>query len=162
MKGEFTVVRVDPSDPECLQLIDQLSAELGALYGDDGGANSFDPRVPLSAGAAFFVARVDGQAVGCGGIRPLERGVGEVKRMYVVPAARGQGISRRLLQQIELTALDMGYERVRLETGTKQTAAIGLYESAGYHRGPLFGQYIDDPRSICFEKDLRRRNLDQK
>ena len=144
----------NPSSPECLRLIEQLSAELGERYGDDGGANSYNPHEPLAGGAAFFVARIEGQPVGCGAIRPLEPAVGEVKRMFVVPEARGRGISRLLLHEIESVALEMGHRRLRLETGIKQPEAIALYESAGYQRAACYGYYIDDPRSVCFEKVL--------
>src|SRR5882762_4881559 len=136
----------NPAAPECLRLIAQLTAELAQLYGDDGGANSFNPLDALGRAAIFFVARIEGQAVGCGALRSLERGVGEVKRMFVVPEARGQGISRLILQHLESAAIAMGYNRLRLETGIRQPEAIGLYESSGYYRTSLYGQYINDPR----------------
>ena len=128
------LTRENPSSPDCLQLIEELSAELGELYDDDGGSNSYDPHEPLPSRAAFLVARIEGQPVGCGAIRPLEPGVAEVKRMFVVPQARGRGISRVILAEIELAASEMGYGRLRLETGIRQPEAIALYESAGFHR----------------------------
>jgi putative acetyltransferase len=148
----LTLTRENPSSPTCLRLIEQLSAELGERYGDDGGANSYDPHQPLASGAAFFLARIEGQPVGCGAIRPLEPGVGEVKRMFVVPGARGRGISRLILREIESVAMEMGYGCLRLETGIRQPEAIALYESAGYRRVPPYGYYRDDPLSVCFEK----------
>lgn len=147
-----TLTLENPSNPVCLQLIAQLSAELGERYGDDGGANSYDPHTPLTSGAAFFVARIEGQPVGCGAIRPLGPGVGEVKRMFVLPEARGRGISRLILQEIEAVAIEMGYSRLRLETGKRQPEAIALYESTGYRRAPCYGYYAKDPLSVCFEK----------
>jgi GNAT superfamily N-acetyltransferase len=151
---KVALTREDPSSPDCLRLIAQLSAELGELYGDDGGANSYNPHEPLASGAAFLVARVEGQPVGCGAIRPFGPGVGEVKRMFVVPEARGRGISRLLLQEIESAAVEMGYRTLRLETGIRQPEAIGLYDSAGYRRAACYGYYANDPRSVCFEKTL--------
>ena len=148
------MTRESPSSRDGLTLIEQLSAELGERYGDDGGANSYNPHDPLASGAAFFVARIEGHPVGCGAIRPLEPGVGEVKRMFVRPEARGRGISRLILHEVETTALAMGYRRLRLETGIKQPEAIALYESAGYQRSNCYGYYLDDPRSVCFEKNL--------
>jgi len=146
----------NPAAPECLRLIAQLTAELAQLYGDDGGANSFNPLDALGRGTIFLVARIEGQAVGCGALRLLERGVGELKRMFVVPELRGQGISRLILQHLEAAAIATGYSRLRLETGIKQPEAIGLYESSGYYRTSLYGQYINDPRSVCFEKVLTK------
>jgi GNAT superfamily N-acetyltransferase len=151
-----TLTLENPSSPVCLHLIEQLSAELGERYGDDGGANSYDPHKPLLSGAAFFVARMDGRPVGCGAIRPLEPGVGEVKRMFVLPEARGRGISRLILQKIESVAGEMGYSRLRLETGKRQPEAIALYESTGYRRAPCYGYYAEDPLSVCFEKLITR------
>jgi GNAT superfamily N-acetyltransferase len=141
----------DPREGDAARLIELLSAELGPLYGDDGGGhfNPEDTRVP---GGAFVVARLDGRPVGCGALRPLSPEVGEIKRMYVEPAYRGRGISRRILADLERRAGDFGYLSLRLETGTLQQEALGLYESSGYHRIDCYGYHKDDPRSICFEK----------
>jgi GNAT superfamily N-acetyltransferase len=146
--------RESPSSPEALQLIDQLSTELGELYADDGGANSYNPQEASAPGAAFLIARIEGQPVGCGAIRPLAGATGEVKRMFVVPEARGQGISRLILDQLERLAIELGYQRLKLETGILQPRAIALYESAGYYRVARYGYYVADPRSVCFEKEL--------
>jgi GNAT superfamily N-acetyltransferase len=74
--------------------------------------------------------------------------------MYVVPVARGRGLARLLLTALEEEARHLGYSAVRLETGNLQPDAIGLYASAGY--GPIerYGPYVDDERSVCFEKRL--------
>jgi ribosomal protein S18 acetylase RimI-like enzyme len=84
----------------------------------------------------------------------LGAGVGEVKRMYVAPAFRGRGIARALLRALEAAAGRLGVAVLRLETGTRQPEAIGLYEAAGYARIPAFGEYVGDPLSVCFEKRL--------
>lgn len=144
----------EPSSPECLRLIEQLSTELGDLYKDDGGASSYDPHEQLTPGSAFLVARIAGRPVGCGAVRPLAPGIGEVKRMYVVSAARGQGISRIILRELERVAVELGYGRLKLETGILQPHAISLYQSAGYLPTACYGYYVDDPRSRCFEKVL--------
>ncbi|MGA8717932.1 MAG: GNAT family N-acetyltransferase, partial [Solirubrobacteraceae bacterium] len=84
----------------------------------------------------------------------ISPGVAELKRMYVVPAARGRGLSRAVLSELETRATALGATRVVLETGDKATAALALYESAGYARIPCFGAYAASPTSICFEKRL--------
>jgi GNAT superfamily N-acetyltransferase len=142
-----------PHSADALALIRDLSAELGARYGDDG-AGAFKPGDVDVAGAAFVVARLDGRPVGCGALRPLKPGVGEVKRMYVEPSMRGRGISRLILRKIEAVAVEFGYRTLRLETGLRQPEAIGLYETAGYRRAPCHGIYVDNPLSVCFEKEL--------
>jgi putative acetyltransferase len=106
----------------------------------------------------FFVARLDGLAVGCGGVAICDD-YAEVKRMYTRPRARGRGIAKALLRRIEQEARAAGKIVLRLETGTNQQEAIGLYERMGFRpRGP-FGAYATMPArnietSLFFEKVL--------
>jgi putative acetyltransferase len=102
----------------------------------------------------FLVARIDGHAAGCGALRPLEPGVGEVKRMFVRPAFRGRGVARQVLAALEAAARARGYSMLRLETATRQPEAIGLYRSAGYVEIPCFGADAGNRFSVCFEKRL--------
>jgi GNAT superfamily N-acetyltransferase len=74
--------------------------------------------------------------------------------MYVVPGRRGHGLSRAILAELEEEARSLGYEVVWLETGNRQLEAVGLYRSAGYEPIARFGPYVDDERSVCFEKKL--------
>ena len=74
--------------------------------------------------------------------------------MYVEPAARRRGLSKRLLVALEDVARNMGYVALRLETADRQPEAIRLYESAEYHRIEPFGPYVGSERSVCFEKRL--------
>src|SRR5438105_146244 len=78
----------------------------------------------------------------------------EVKRMYLAPTHRGRGFAGRVLAELERLAAGMGYTTVRLETGVRQPDAARVYERAGYAHIPPFGPYVDDPRSIGFEKRL--------
>ena len=102
----------------------------------------------------FLVAWVDDEPVGCGGIRAHDADIGEIKRMYVKPAARHAGIARTVLSELESRARDLGYARLRLETGIRQPEAIALYESFGYAPIEPYGLYRDEPMSRCFEKRL--------
>src|SRR6185503_16299650 len=95
-----------------------------------------------------------GNPVACGAFRPLEGNVAEIKRMFVVPDHRGRGYSKAILRELERLARENGYTTVRLETGDRQPEAIGLYQRSGYHRIPNFGIYVEDQRSVCFEKQL--------
>lgn len=144
----------NPHSPIATELIRALSAELGGRYGDDGGASSFNPADVEVPGGAFVVARLNGLPVGCGAFRPMFPGVAEVKRMFVIPAARGQGVAGQILATLEALARQAGYSRVRLETGLRQPEAIRLYQKAGYHPIPNYGQYVNKPLSVCFEKHL--------
>ena len=143
----------DPANPTCISLVEALWKDLGQLYGDIGPCK-FKPSDVTGEGCVFVVAWMDGQPVGCGGVRPLEPGVAELKRMYVVPTVRRQGIAQQLLTKLEALAFEIGYTFLRLETGTPQVAAMHLYEKAGYHSIPCYGEYKFDPRSVCFEKSL--------
>ena len=105
---------------------------------------------------AFVVAWLDGVAVGCGAVRGLHGspGIGEIKRMYTAPEARRRSVSRIVLARLEEIAVELGYERLQLETGTPQPEAVALYASAGWHLIEPYGSYQDAPTSRCFAKVL--------
>jgi GNAT superfamily N-acetyltransferase len=143
-------------DPVVQGLAGDQQAELVELYG-----GKTEPGRPPSAAdiSVVLVAREDdGTPLGCGALRDLGAGAAEVKRMYVVPAARGRGVSRAVLAALEEAARNRGWTTLRLETGPLQTAAIGLYESVGYRPIAAFGGYAGDPlatHSLFFERALR-------
>jgi GNAT superfamily N-acetyltransferase len=91
----------------------------------------------------------------CGGVKRVDGEYAELKRMFVREPFRGRGLSRLLLDHLTGFARDHGFALLRLETGIYQKAAIGLYETAGFARIPPFGNYFDDPVSLCYEKRLR-------
>lgn len=109
---------------------------------------------------SFYVGYLDGVAVATGAWRRADvPALGtsqtvEVKRMYVVPAARGRGLARTMLTHLEATAAEAGAEAVVLETGLRQPEAIGLYESSGYTPIPPFGYYRCAPSSRCYAKRI--------
>jgi GNAT superfamily N-acetyltransferase len=134
-------------------LVEELLADLEARYrGPDPDAPAPTDFHPPSG--VFLVAWLDGEAVGCGGVRAHSDGTGELKRMYTRPAARRRGIGGALLFELEARARVLGHQRLVLETGTKQPEAIAMYESLGYEVIPSYGQYKDFPDSRCFAKDL--------
>ncbi len=148
----------NPHSNDARLLIKRLSAELGARYGDDG-SGAFSPDDILVPGGAFVIARLNAEPVGCGALRPLKEGVGEIKRMFVEPRARGRGVARIILRELEAIAESAGYAAVWLETGLLQPEAIALYESAGYKRIGCYGQYVDNPLSVCFEKRFDKADI---
>jgi GNAT superfamily N-acetyltransferase/ketosteroid isomerase-like protein len=147
-------VDVEPFDsPDALDLRAELEADLAHRYGGDT-----EPGVKPTQETvlAFLVARdPEGAPVGCGALLDLGDGAAEIKRMFVRPAQRGLGLSRRLLEELEREALRRGFDRVRLETGERQPEAMGLYRSAGYEEIEKYGPYRDAPLSRCFERRLR-------
>ena len=140
-----------PNQPEVVALIDLLDAYQLSLYPPES-VYALDMNSLLQPNVLFAVARnMDGAAVGCGAI-VVTPGYGEVKRMFVHPSARGQGVAQRLLGMLETEALARGCRQFMLETGPSQPEAIGLYQRLGYRvRGP-YGAYPDDPLSVFMEK----------
>ena len=152
-KNIIFVERADHRSPSVMALIAALDGELTGRYGlaETQKIVTLDFAEP---GSAFFVAKIEGREVGCGGLRPLEPGVGEIKRMFVVRDARGAGVAKAILAEIEVEARRVGYKVLRLETGARQPEALALYEGAGFHPIPCYGRFADDPLSLCFEKRL--------
>jgi putative acetyltransferase len=142
---------------EVRALIGELETVLAAEY-------SPEQRHGLSIDAIFqphirfFLARLRGAAVGCGGVA-LFADFAEIKRMYVRDVARGQGVADAIVARIEREARDAGLSMLRLETGDRQVAALRFYARAGFHRCPAFGAYtLMAPTSIAtsvfFEKRI--------
>jgi GNAT superfamily N-acetyltransferase len=143
-------------DPETVELVRRLNAELEAVA-TEPGENHFtlDPHDVLAGRGAMVRARLDGRLVGCGALRTIEPGIGELKRMFVDPAVRGQRVGAAILDQLELRAVRLGLRELKLETGPRQTEALGLYRSAGFEPCELFGEYVLTPiTSRCFAKSL--------
>ncbi|MGW3893015.1 GNAT family N-acetyltransferase [Micromonospora chokoriensis] len=137
------------TDPEIAALVVAQQRELREA---DGGLDGqiFVPHDDVR----YLAVVVNGRAVACGGLQALDAETGEVKRMYVRPAYRGRGIARQLLAALEECAFRQGHSVVCLETGTYLPAAIGLYTSCGYDPIPVYGEYVDNPYSVCFAKRL--------
>lgn len=149
-------LRSEPFDaPDVLALVRAQQEEMRGLYdgvGDIGpprDAAMFEPPA-----GRFLVARIDGKAVACGGICRFDTTRAELKRMYVVPDARGRGLGRVLLAALEDEARRLGYVGIVLETGDRQPESLGLYASAGYRQIPCYGAYAERAISRCFEKTL--------
>lgn len=145
--------RESPASPDAISLIDELEAHLAARYPAQS-RHGYSVDKLLREGVAFFVARVEGEPVGCGGVQSFDDGSGELKRMYVRPALRGQGVAKALLARLVAHAADEGAGVVRLETGVHQHEAIALYRGAGFEAIGPFGDYREDPNSVFLEKAL--------
>ena len=117
--------------------------------------NGIDPAEFAATGGVFVVCYVNDMPVACGAFRPFE-GAAEIKRMYVMPSMRGRGLACAVLDFLEAEAVRRGFSRVILETGRQMTEALGLYRSRGWKEIPVFGPYVGDPKSICFEKPLAK------
>jgi putative acetyltransferase len=139
------------------ELIGELEAVLAAEYPPEQRHGLsldaiFQPHV------RFFLARLRGVAVGCGGVA-LFPDYAEVKRMYVRDSARGQGVADAILARLEAKARGAGLSELRLETGVRQVAAMRFYARAGFRECPAFGDYRSmAPQAIAtsvfFEKRI--------
>jgi len=134
---------------------EQYFAELARRF--DGGFDTAtgdpsDSADLLPPSGSFLVARLDGEPVGCGGLKTLDRETGEVKRVWTAASARGIGVAGRIMQRLEELAKEQGFTRLRLDTNRSLTEAQALYRKLGYHE---IGRYNDNPYAHhFFEKPL--------
>ncbi len=142
-----------PRQADVERLLEALDAYQSGLYPPESN-HLLDVEALAAPGIRFFVARRNGQAVGCGALRIDASGYGELKRMFVSPEARGLKLGRRILDRIEEEARRERLACLRLETGIHQPEALGLYRSAGYVERDAFGEYQPDPLSVFMEKSL--------
>jgi GNAT superfamily N-acetyltransferase len=127
------VLRTTGDDPLAAALIAAMVEEVGRMY-EPGLARSPTTAADFSPPGGGFLMLLDddGRPVAAGGVKRLDARAGEIKRMYVLPEARGRGLGRALLAALEDLARDLGYVVARLDTGPKQPAAQAMYERAGY------------------------------
>jgi GNAT superfamily N-acetyltransferase len=155
-----TVETVVADDADAARLREAQQAELAERYGEPD-AGTFTPEATV----ANLVVRADGEAVACVAVRdvsgtPDGRGgthpsrTGEIKRLYVEPAARGRGFARIVMRAAHEHAAVAGLVRLVLETGTLQPESIDLYLSLGYVPIESYGHYAGQPLSRCFALDL--------
>ncbi|WP_343730317.1 GNAT family N-acetyltransferase [Duganella sp.] len=142
-----------PDQPDVHALIAELDTYLLALYPPEA-VYALDVQTLLQPNIRFAVARdAQGAAVGCGAI-VLSAAYGEIKRMYVRPAARGTGTARQLMDLLEHTARQAGCPQMVLETGPDNPEALALYTRHGFERCGPYGDYPDDPLSVFMQKKL--------
>lgn len=154
---ELTFHEEPVDDGDGRVLVAAMVEEMRVLYeGLDLDADDMPKAGPDELGppdGAFLIGRDgDGRAVCCGGIKRFAAGIAEIKRMYVVPDARGRGVARQLLDHLEDAARQRGCAIVRLDTGDRQPGAQRLYARAGYRE---VGNYNGNPAAAWFgEKQL--------
>ncbi|RSS80245.1 GNAT family N-acetyltransferase [Streptomyces sp. WAC06614] len=159
---ELRVVSYD--HPDAVKLNDQVQLEYAERYRSEGDATPLDPSMFTPPHGLYLLAYdADGTPVASGGWRSHEAndegyadGDAELKRMFVVPEARGRGLARQILAVLEDDARAAGRLRMTLETGDQQPEAIALYLSSGYTlTDRKFGLYRDYDSSRCMTKPLQ-------
>lgn len=161
MSSAAVTIRPERADhPQVVALLDALDRYLGELYEPEAN-HILSVQELLAPEVTFLVARQGERIVGTGAVRRMAgapdtdgRAYGEVKRMYVDPTLRGQRIGERLLAALEGSLRERGVDRVLLETGEAQHAAVRLYERCGYGRRAAFGGYPDNGLSVFMQKAL--------
>ena len=154
MRTDVRVETADPSSDEVRTVVKTYLAEITAMFGHDTtraiATNSSDFAAPRGR---FLVIRDDaGSVIGGGGVRLLDDEVGEIKRMWVSPTARGRGVGAALLTALEASIVELGASRGVLDTNEALTAALSLYRRSGWREVP---SYNDNPEAThWFAKDL--------
>ncbi|MEZ2131571.1 MULTISPECIES: GNAT family N-acetyltransferase [unclassified Sinorhizobium] len=147
-------IRPEPLDQEEVRTFLRMADERSLLLYPGNNRAGPDLASLASPNMRFFVARSEGRAVGCGGFAIGPDGTAELKRIFVDPEARGQGVGRRIVEAIEEEARHIGVRLMQLETGVKSAEAISLYGRLGYRQRGPFGNYEADPLSVFMEKSL--------
>lgn len=157
---ELRIERVGFAHPDALRLIEEVQEEYVARYGGRD-ATPLDPLMFEPPLGSFFVGYAGEEPVASGAWRRRDdveafgsTNAAEIKRMYVVPSARGRGFARAVLAHLERTAREAGADVMILESGSEQPEAIALYASSGYTRIENFGHYWWSPKNRCFARPL--------
>jgi len=146
---------VSPNSAAARRCLAAYFRELAARF--KGGFNPSEgdtaPEQEMTPPNGFFVlARIDSRPVGCGGLRRIDQRIGEIKRMWTAPEARGQGVARRVLHELEALARDAGIDTLRLDTNRVLAEAQAMYRREGYCE---IARYNDNPYAHhWFERNL--------
>ena len=144
------LIRTDSDNADFRELVALLDQDLQIR---DGEEHSFYAQFnKIDKIQHVVVAYQNGRAAGCGAIKEYSKNAAEVKRMFVKPEWRGQGIAKKILSELEIWAAELNYSECILETGKKQPEAIGLYQKSGYQLIPNYGQYEGVENSVCMRK----------
>ena len=142
-----------PDQPEVVALIADLDAYQDSLYPPES-RHALDLASLKQPNVLFVVARdTSARAIGCGAV-VLNPEFGELKRMYVYPRSRGQGVAKAVLAMLESEAGKSGCNLLKLETGPFQPEALGFYARSGYKRRGPFGKYTNDPLSVFMQRRI--------
>ncbi len=148
------LLRTNSQNPDFIALVALLNADLKIRDGEDNAFYSQFSKIDLIKQAV--VAYENGLPMGCGAIREYQPDRTEVKRMFVVPEGRGRGVAKKILNELENWAAELGYRGCILETGKRQPEAIALYKKSGYRIIENYGPYAGIENSLCFEKQFLR------
>lgn len=147
------IVQVSHTDTDLHRLIQKLDEDLAQRYTAEE-VFTVDFNDPGIEQIVFVVAYEQGEPVGCGAIKPLDEEYIELKRFYVSPEFRRNGIAAQVLNDLEARAKDMKYQYIRLEAGAPQPEALHFYKKHHYYEIDRYGEYVACDSSLCYEKKL--------
>ncbi|MEZ2391468.1 GNAT family N-acetyltransferase [bacterium RCC_150] len=150
----LNIRKVSWTNPVGADLRAAQQAELDARF---GSADHEPGPVPTEADTAVFVVayeKCSGQPLGCGGLRILDAETAEIKRLYVVPYARGSGVASSILAALEAQAHTRGFRVITAEAGSAQSDGRSFYENSGFAAVPNFGPYVGISNSQCYAKPI--------
>jgi putative acetyltransferase len=145
---------VTARDPQVAGLIDALTIELADSGYTDEETFGYSIDQLEDSGVHLVGASRDGSLVGIGGVEIQPGRFAELKRFYVDPAHRGQGVADAVIEALVEHARALGATTLRLETGDKQHAAMRFYARHGFEVVPRFGPYVDSATSVCMQRTL--------
>jgi GNAT superfamily N-acetyltransferase len=148
----ITLLKTNANHNDFLSLVASLDTYLAVTDGDDHAF--YDQFNKLDTIKHTVILYLNNMPVACGAIKELDATTMEIKRMFTLPSARGNGFAKQILSALEGCAFSLGYKKCMLETGVRQPDAIGLYLASGYQQIENYGQYKNLDESLCFEKQL--------
>jgi GNAT superfamily N-acetyltransferase len=148
----LSLKRTNSDHPHFQALIIDLDKDLWQRYPDV--QEDYDVLDKVKGIDTVVVAYADEEPVGCACFRKFDADTVEVKRMFVYPQHRGQGIAYKVLNELEMWAKESGYTRAVLETGIRQPEAIALYRKAGFNLMEKYAPYEGMENSVCMQKPL--------
>lgn len=146
------IERTTSENKDFINLVKDLDAYLKITDGDEHSFyNQFNNIDVLKHVVIIYIEK---KPIGCGAIKKFDITTMEIKRMYLSPENRGNGIAQKIVKELEVWAKELGYKKCVLETGKRQPEAVKFYHKCNYKIIPNYGQYKNMENSLCFEKSL--------
>jgi GNAT superfamily N-acetyltransferase len=152
MNDKIKISKTTSENPDFISLISSLDKSLWERY-PELKTNYWGNNI-IELNRNVVVIYLDNKPVACGCFKKYDKNTIEIKRMFVSPDARGFGLAKRILQELELWAHELGYSFAVLETLYKQQEAIGLYQKVGYVIVDNYEPYVGLENSICMKKQI--------
>lgn len=152
MNSQIEITKTTSENPNFIKLIAALDKSLWERYPEF--KNNYWGNNVLDLNPNVVIIYLDDKAVACGCFKKYDKNTIELKRMFVSPQVRGMGLAKKIIEELELWAHDLGFSFSVLETLYKQNEAIGLYQKVGYTIVDNYGPYVGLENSICMKKQI--------